>query len=64
VRIKVDQARCVSAGQCAATTLELFDQRDSDGVVILRQEVPPKDLEDKARLAASLCPSQAITIEE
>ena len=62
MRIAVDRERCASAGMCALTVPEVFDQDDEDGRVILRQPEPPAIHEEAARRAVALCPSGAITI--
>lgn len=64
MRLIVDTEVCVGAGQCTLTAPEIFDQRDDDGTVILLQPEPPADLHDAARKAATLCPTQAIRVEE
>lgn len=63
VRIAVDEHRCVGAGQCAWVAPKVFDQRASDGIVMLLQPHPgPEDL-PWAREAAALCPARAISLE-
>jgi ferredoxin len=60
----VDQQRCVGSGQCARTVPEVFDQRDADGIVVLRTPQPDGGLAPAVRKAARHCPAQAIRIEE
>ena len=60
----VDQEKCVGSGQCARTVPAVFDQRDEDGIVVLRMSQPDAGLEPAVRRAARHCPSQAIRIEE
>jgi ferredoxin len=64
VKVTVDQAKCVSSGQCVLNASDVFDQRDDDGVVLLLIESPPHDQVDNARRAAAACPALAIDIEE
>ncbi len=64
MKVTVDQDKCISSGQCASHTSEVFDQRDEDGVVVLLNENPPAELADKVRQAAADCPAAAIHIEE
>jgi ferredoxin len=64
VKVTVDQDKCVSSGQCVLNADELFDQRDSDGVVVLLNDNPPSDQAVNARKAAAACPALAIDIEE
>jgi ferredoxin len=64
VKVHVDQRKCVGSGQCARTVPEVFDQRDEDGIVVLRAPQPDAGLEPAVRNAARRCPAQAIRIEE
>jgi ferredoxin len=64
MRVIVDQARCCGAGQCVLLAPEVFDQRDEDGIVLLRDAVPPERLRAIVREAASVCPSGAIRLSD
>jgi ferredoxin len=64
VKVHVDQRRCVGSGQCARTVLAVFDQRDEDGIVVLRTALPDDRLAPAVKKAARHCPAQAIRIEE
>ena len=64
MKIRVDQNRCIGAGQCVRTAPDVFDQRESDGIVVLLVDAPSGVAADKARKAALLCPSQSIQIDE
>lgn len=64
LRIAIDPAACVGAGQCVMAAPELFDQRTADGVVVLLQAEPPPSLREAAREAAALCPARAIRVDE
>ncbi|NEB76510.1 ferredoxin [Streptomyces sp. SID14478] len=55
--VRVDAARCCSAGQCVSTAPDVF-AHDEDGQVTLVEERPA--VTDRLRLAAALCPSGAI----
>lgn len=63
MKIIVDTAACIGAGQCALVAGDLFDQ-DDDGIVMLLTEQPPESQQAVARRAASLCPARAITLTE
>lgn len=65
MRIMIDEDRCVGGGQCVEAAEDVFDQRDSDGVAFLLPPgtVAPEQVE-RVRLAAALCPAQAIHLEE
>ena len=64
MKIRVDQNRCIGAGQCVRTVPDVFDQRDSDGIVVLLAAHPADEFADQVRKAARLCPSQSIHIDE
>lgn len=60
MRIQVDSAVCDLHGQCVFTAPELF-RFDDDGELEHVLEVPA-ELEDKARTAATVCPTGAIEL--
>ncbi|RNL62856.1 ferredoxin [Nocardioides marmoriginsengisoli] len=63
MKIEVDETRCISAGNCVFASIELFDQRDEDGVVVVLDDRPESEsLQAAARRAAAVCPSNVITI--
>jgi ferredoxin len=64
MRVTIDQDRCTSSGQCVLTAERVFDQRDEDGVVVLRDAEPPAELASNVRKAAKLCPGRAITVTD
>lgn len=64
MRITVDVEKCCGAGQCVRSAPEIFAQRDSDGLVLLRGTQPPRALWNDVREAADLCPGRAISIHE
>lgn len=64
MKVVIDEEKCVAAGNCVAAAIEVFDQRDEDGIVVLLNEFPPAELADDVRQAAAVCPALAITIEE
>ena len=64
MKVTVDQDKCVSSGQCVGNAATVFDQRDSDGVVVLLNDHPPDDQAGNVRRAAAACPAQAIHGEE
>ncbi|ADB33856.1 protein of unknown function DUF1271 [Kribbella flavida DSM 17836] len=61
--VEIDQESCVAAGQCVLVAPEVFDQRDEDGVAILRR-TPSADEYAATREAALLCPARAILLSE
>ena len=64
MKVVVDEEKCVAAGQCVSAAMDVFDQRDEDGIVVLLTESPPPELADAVRTAAAVCPALAIRIEE
>ena len=62
MRVHVDGDRCVASGQCAATAPGVFDQRESDGVVVLLTDTPPGGAAADVEYAAASCPAQAIHV--
>ncbi|MEL0625366.1 ferredoxin [Salinibacterium amurskyense] len=63
MKIEIDAAACVGAGQCVLTAEDLFDQ-DDDGIVLLLNAEPDESRHAAARRSAALCPARAITIHE
>ena len=63
MRVIVDLEKCCGAGQCVLLAPKVFDQRD-DGIVVLLDEAPPKELRAAVREAATVCPGAAIKVEE
>ena len=64
MRIEINRSRCIAAGQCVLKVPQVFDQDELDGIVILRTDNPADELKEQTRLAARVCPSEAITIHE
>lgn len=63
MRVVVDQEKCCASGNCVMTAPQVFDQREQDGIVVLRQAHPPSGPGESARRAAARCPCEAIRIE-
>jgi ferredoxin len=64
VKVSVDHDKCVSSGMCVMNAVDVFDQNDDDGVVVLLMPEPGPELADETRNAAAACPAMAISIEE
>ncbi|QDO02036.1 ferredoxin [Streptomyces sp. RLB3-17] len=64
MKVVVDEEKCVAAGQCVAAAMDVFGQRDEDGIVVLLNENPSPELADDVRNAAAVCPALAIHIED
>jgi ferredoxin len=64
MRIEADLELCISAGMCAMTAPDAFDQDPGDGRVILRVEEPEAGRLDAVREAVGLCPSGALSLND
>lgn len=64
MKVKIDQEKCIGAGQCVMAAPDVFDQRDDDGIVILLDEAPDASQSAAVKKAARLCPAMAIEVEE
>lgn len=60
MRIRIDREKCVSAGNCVVTAPTVFILDDEEKATLL--DVNSVD-EETLRLAAELCPTEAIVLE-
>lgn len=63
MKVRLDQHKCVSGGQCVFSAPEVFDQREEDGIAVLLMEDVPAELLDGVREAVDICPARAIMLE-
>lgn len=63
MKISVDFDRCQSNALCMSAAPEVFEVRD-DGFLYILIEEPGEELRVKVTEAATLCPTQAITVED
>jgi ferredoxin len=63
MKVTIDQDKCVASGQCVTAAMEVFDQRDEDGIVVLLDPNPPAELAEDVRHAAAVCPALAISLK-
>ena len=64
MKVAISADRCIGGGQCVVAAAEVFDLGEDDGIVILLDENPPAELDEKVREAAMLCPAAAIHLSE
>jgi ferredoxin len=64
MRVEFDEPRCIAAGQCVMAAPDVFDQRDEDGVAIVRDATPAAGQHEMVRQAAAVCPGMAIRLVE
>ncbi|MEV6800413.1 ferredoxin [Micromonospora rifamycinica] len=63
VAVSVDRGRCCGSGNCVLAAPEVFDQNDTDGLVLLRDPAPRAALRDRVQRAVDLCPADAIRLD-
>lgn len=62
LRIVVDEERCTASGQCVVAAPDVFDQRESDGIVVLLAASPSLEHKSSVLDAAAFCPTVAIAV--
>ena len=62
MRVRVDREKCVGHGRCYVLAPEMFSD-DDRGHCVVRTAIPPRELEDRARLGEQNCPEGAISID-
>ncbi|GGM24869.1 MULTISPECIES: ferredoxin [Micromonospora] len=63
VRLRVDRDVCCGSGNCVLTAPEVFEQDDTDGLVLLRVAEPAPQSVERVRRAVDLCPAGAIHLD-
>ena len=61
MRIRIDREKCVSAGNCVITAPTVFRLDDEEKATLI---APASVDDDTLWLAAELCPTEAIIIED
>ena len=64
MRIIADTDRCIGSGQCMLKEPTVFDLDEDEGTVVLLSSQPTGSAAERAREAARLCPSGALTVIE
>jgi ferredoxin len=62
--VTIDREKCIGSGQCVLAAVDVFDQNEGDGRVVLREATPSPGLYGAVRHAAEVCPALAIAITE
>ena len=62
MKVIVDQDKCVASGQCVTAAMDVFDQRDEDGVAIVLEPQPAPEHLDAVRDAVAVCPAAALAL--
>ena len=60
MKVKVDEDLCTGCNLCVDTCPEVFEMGET--VAVVKVDVVPVELEDKAREAAEGCPVEAIEV--
>ncbi|HNJ98135.1 MAG TPA: ferredoxin [Ilumatobacteraceae bacterium] len=63
MKVNVDYSVCASTGGCMQVCPEVFEVRD-DGYMYVLQEEPAPEFHDRVRVAADMCPTAAITLDD
>jgi ferredoxin len=64
MRIITDTDRCIGSGQCVLKEPTVFGLDEEEGIVTLLSSRPTGSAAERAREAARLCPSGALTVIE
>ncbi len=62
MKVTIDRRRCTGHGRCYNLAPEVFESDDDGYGVVIGAEVPPS-LADRAWIAVTNCPEDAITSE-
>ncbi|MEK7426706.1 MAG: ferredoxin [Actinomycetota bacterium] len=63
MRVSVDFDVCASTGACMQVCPEVFEVR-RDGYLYILVEEPGEELRAKVTMAADMCPTAAITVDD
>jgi ferredoxin len=63
MKVRLDSTRCQGHGRCYSVAPEIFES-DEEGYGLVVSPSPGEAGREAARLAASNCPEQAITVED
>ncbi|QZQ56226.1 ferredoxin [Curtobacterium sp. TC1] len=64
MKVILEQDKCVASGQCVMAAMDVFDQRDEDGIAVLLTDEVTDDQVEAVRHAAAVCPALAIRLAD
>ena len=64
MRVAVDGAKCIAAGQCVLAAAAVFAQGDDDGIAYVLDDSPAESERAAIIEAVAICPSGAITLTD
>ncbi|MBO0729261.1 MAG: ferredoxin [Acidimicrobiaceae bacterium] len=59
MRVNIERDKCIGSGACVIACPEVF-RRDDDGLVVVLDESPPRELHDAVEEATNACPASVI----
>jgi ferredoxin len=62
MKVAVDTSMCIGSGTCALTAPAVFDQDESEAVVVLIDSSPPEGEREAVLLAVQRCPAAVIRV--
>ena len=60
MKVILEQEKCVASGQCVVAAMDVFDQREDDGIAFLLLDEVEGEHVEQVREAAGVCPALAI----
>ena len=57
--VNIERDKCIGSGACVIACPEVFGQ-DDDGLVVLLNDTPPLELQDRVVDASKACPASVI----
>lgn len=64
MKIKVDETKCIGCGVCVDVAENILEMKDGQSYPIEGADLSTTDAQESAKMAAQVCPVQAISIQE